>query len=152
MAYKMKYTNGRKADPSSFPFKIDGGVAGESPNKFLNFGDFDFSGAGKGAAAGAGAGAMIGGPWGAVIGGLAGGIMSIGKKNMTEGEFNAENERKKEEDRREARKAKTDQDRENYEHTRSGIERGRNRRAKKEIINREPRAPREETRNEEITR
>lgn len=30
MAYKMKYTNGKKADASSFPFKED------SPNKFIN--------------------------------------------------------------------------------------------------------------------
>ena len=84
MAFKMKYTNGKKADVSSFPFKVEGGVASDSPNKFINLNDYDFSGSGEGAAKGAAAGAMVGGPWGAVIGGLAGGIMGAKKKATTD--------------------------------------------------------------------
>lgn len=72
MAFKLKYTNGKKSDPSSFPFhKIEGGVQkSDSPLDF----DWDkaLSGAGKGAASGA----MVAGPWGAVIGGLAMGAMA----------------------------------------------------------------------------
>ena len=36
-AFKLKYTNGKKADPSAFPFKVDGGVSSSSPTKFLKF-------------------------------------------------------------------------------------------------------------------
>ena len=36
-AFKLKYTNVKKADPSAFPFKVDGGVGSSSPTKFLKF-------------------------------------------------------------------------------------------------------------------
>jgi hypothetical protein len=73
MAFTMKYTNGRKASPSSFPFKnpgIVGGVThpGDSPLE-----QWDWSSAGGGAATGAKAGAVLG-PWGAVAGAVVGGI------------------------------------------------------------------------------
>ena len=73
MAFKMKYTNGRKASPSSFPFKnpgIVGGVThpGDSPLE-----QWDWSSAGGGAATGAKAGAVLG-PWGAVAGAVVGGV------------------------------------------------------------------------------
>ena len=97
MAFKMKYTNGKKADVSSFPFKVEGGVASDSPNKFIDFSDYDFSGAGSGAAKGAAAGAMVGGPWGAVIGGLAGGIMGTTKKITTSEELDKEKEDRRQE-------------------------------------------------------
>ena len=73
MAFKMKYTNGRKASPSSFPFKnpgIVGGVThpGDSPLE-----QWDWSSAGSGAAKGASAGAVLG-PWGAAAGAVVGGV------------------------------------------------------------------------------
>ena len=37
MGYKMKYTNGKKADPSAFPFKVEASSAvSDSPAKFAN--------------------------------------------------------------------------------------------------------------------
>jgi hypothetical protein len=87
MAFKMKYTNGKTADVTAFPFK--GGVAaGSSPAKgwFSDIGkkvvskakdvtkDVDWGSVGKGAAQGAAAGSVAG-PWGAIIGGLGGAVM-----------------------------------------------------------------------------
>ena len=67
MAFKMKYTNGKKADVSSFPFKIDAPSAtSDSPAKFD---------AAAGAAIGAGLGSIapgIGTLAGAGIGATAG--------------------------------------------------------------------------------
>ena len=60
--YKMKYTNGKKADTASFPFKKD-----DSPL------DFSMENAGEGAVQGAKMGAALG-PWGAVAGGVIGGV------------------------------------------------------------------------------
>ena len=78
MAYKMKYTNGKKADISAFPFKgPQGGVAAieDSPAKFTGdtFKGWNTEEAGEGAKKGAAAGMMFG-PWGAVIGGAIGGV------------------------------------------------------------------------------
>ena len=67
--YKMKYTNGKKANPSSFPFKVEAPKPGDSPLEAWNWGS-----AGGGAAKGAATGAMLG-PWGAVIGGAIGGVV-----------------------------------------------------------------------------
>ena len=64
----MKYTNGKKADSSSFPFKVEAAKPGDSPAQ-----QFDLESAGSGAAKGASAGAVLG-PWGAVVGGAVGGI------------------------------------------------------------------------------
>lgn len=60
--FKMKYTNGKKANVSSFPFKKD-----DSPL------DFNTEAAGEGALKGASMGAALG-PWGAVAGGVIGGV------------------------------------------------------------------------------
>jgi|TARA_R110000737_G_scaffold336544_1_gene356128 hypothetical protein len=67
--YKMKYTNGKKADASSFPFKGDAHKPGDSPA------NFSWKAAAGGAAKGAMGGAVAG-PWGAVAGGLIGGAMA----------------------------------------------------------------------------
>ena len=83
MAFKMKYTNGKMADPTAFPFK--GGVdAGSSPAKgfWKNIGKsvkkvtkgVDWGSVAKGAAGGAAKGSAAG-PWGALIGGLGGAVM-----------------------------------------------------------------------------
>ena len=69
--FKMKYTNGKNADTTAFPFKAQPPQPGDSPNKF------DWSRAAKGAAIGgtAGLGIMgVGAIPGAVYGGLAGGL------------------------------------------------------------------------------
>ena len=58
----MKYTNGKKADTSAFPFKGD-----DSPL------DFNTEAAGEGALKGASMGMALG-PWGAVAGGVIGGV------------------------------------------------------------------------------
>ena len=65
--FKLTYTNGKKADPSSFPFHGVQAAPGDSPNKF------DMESAGSGAMKGASAGAVLG-PWGAVAGGIIGGV------------------------------------------------------------------------------
>jgi hypothetical protein len=109
MAFKMKYTNGRKASPSSFPFKnpgIIGGVThpGDSPLEA-----WDWSSAGGGAAKGASAGAVLG-PWGAaagaVVGGIWGGISGGRAKEAEEARIKEEQrleaERQKEAERVEA--------------------------------------------------
>ena len=145
MAFKMKYTNGKKADVSSFPFKVEGGVASDSPNKFINLNDYDFSGSGEGAAKGAAAGAMVGGPWGAVIGGLAGGIMGAKKKETTDEDLQKDIERRR-------GMEKSDEHKEFMKAREARQEQRRNRAIKERVIDREPKAPREETRNEEITR
>ena len=67
--FKMKYTNGKKADMSSFPFKVEAPKPGDTPLEA-----WDWSSAGSGASKGAMGGAMVGGPWGAVIGGVVGGV------------------------------------------------------------------------------
>tara|TARA_R110000823_G_scaffold314849_1_gene444810 strand:- start:979 stop:1401 length:423 start_codon:yes stop_codon:yes gene_type:complete len=67
--YKMKYTNGKKANPSSFPFKVETPKPGDSPLEAWNW-----DAAGGGAAKGAATGAMLG-PWGAVVGGAIGGVV-----------------------------------------------------------------------------
>jgi len=67
MAYKMKHTNGKKADRSSFPFKGEASKPGDSPM------DFNTEAAGDGAIQGAKMG-MVLGPWGAVAGAAIGGI------------------------------------------------------------------------------
>ena len=65
-------------------------------------------------------------------------------------------DRDKEERRQEAMEERTTADRERsreeFEAKRTAADRMRNRRRKKEIVNREPIAPREETSNEEIRR
>jgi hypothetical protein len=67
--FKMKYTNGKKADSSSFPFKVEAAKPGDSPAQ-----QWDWESAGGGAAKGAAAGAVLG-PWGAVAGGAIGGVV-----------------------------------------------------------------------------
>jgi len=66
--FKMKYTNGKKADSSSFPFKVEAAKPGDSPAQ-----QFDLESAGSGAVKGAAMGKVLG-PWGAVVGGAVGGI------------------------------------------------------------------------------
>ena len=81
MGYKMKYTNGKKADTSAFPFKIDAPSAtSDSPAKATVAGGA-VGGLGTGAAIGAGIGSIIPGLGtgvGAIVGGgigaLTGGI------------------------------------------------------------------------------
>jgi len=65
--FKMKYTNGKKADSTAFPFKGETSKPGDSPA------EFNWKAAAGGALKGGAAGSMVG-PWGTVIGGLAGGI------------------------------------------------------------------------------
>ena len=67
MAFKMKYTNGKKADITAFPFK--GGVAQDSPL------DFNWKAAAGGAMQGGATGSMFG-PWGTAIGAVGGGLMA----------------------------------------------------------------------------
>jgi len=68
--FKMKYTNGKKADITTFPFKGSSPQPGDSPA------EFNWDAAKKGAGKGAGAGAMMGGPWGAVVGAIGGGALA----------------------------------------------------------------------------
>ena len=70
----MKYTNGKNADPSSFPFKVEAPKPGSSPAK-----EVGAESAGQGAIKGALAGSAFG-PWGAVIGGAIGGIKGAAEK------------------------------------------------------------------------
>jgi outer membrane lipoprotein SlyB len=65
--FKMKYTNGKKADSTAFPFKVEAAKPGDSPA------EFNWKAAAGGALKGGATGSMLG-PWGTVIGGLAGGI------------------------------------------------------------------------------
>ena len=67
--FKMKYTNGRKADTTAFPFKAQAAKPGDSPAQ-----QFDMESAGAGAAKGAMAGAVLG-PWGMAAGGAVGGVV-----------------------------------------------------------------------------
>ena len=91
--FKMKYTNGKKADMSSFPFKVEAPKPGDTPLEA-----WDWGSAGGGAAKGAATGAMLG-PWGAVaggvIGGVAGGIMGGKEKEEQEKLAKLEEERLK---------------------------------------------------------
>tara|TARA_Y100000310_G_C20391813_1_gene673176 strand:+ start:331 stop:741 length:411 start_codon:yes stop_codon:yes gene_type:complete len=77
--FKMKYTNGKKADSSSFPFKRESPQPGDSPA------DFNWEAALGGAGKGAATGSMLG-PWGAVAGGVIGGVMSGIKGDESEPE------------------------------------------------------------------
>lgn len=87
MGYTMKYTNGKKADSSAFPFKVEASSAiSDSPAKLGAGGAA--GGLGSGAAIGAGIGSIIPGlgtATGAVIGGgigmLAGGLSHNVRKN-----------------------------------------------------------------------
>jgi len=82
--FKMKYTNGKKADHTAFPFKVDAHQPESSPAKA-----WDMAAAGTGAASGAAAGAVLG-PWGAaagaVVGGVVGGIKGGNAKEKAEKE------------------------------------------------------------------
>ena len=71
--FKMKYTNGKKADASSFPFKTESPKPGDSPAEF-NWGK---------ALKGAATGFMVGGPVGALAGGAISGFAGR-KKNIKE--------------------------------------------------------------------
>ena len=81
--FKMKYTNGKKADTSSFPFKKQ-----DSPL------DFNTEAAGEGALKGASMGAALG-PWGAVAGGVIGGVAAGWETDAVKVEQN--NEKRNEE-------------------------------------------------------
>jgi phage tail tape-measure protein len=85
MAFNMKYTNGRKASPSSFPFKSAGGVTLPSDSPLEQW---DWGSAGGGAATGAKYGAVLG-PWGAVGGAIVGGVYG----GITGGKANEEAEK-----------------------------------------------------------
>tara|TARA_R110002020_G_scaffold335617_1_gene550808 strand:+ start:174 stop:617 length:444 start_codon:yes stop_codon:yes gene_type:complete len=84
MGYKMKYTNGKKADISAFPFKIDAPSAtSDSPAK-LDAGSGMSAGAGIGAGLGSivpGLGTVVGAGIGAGAGLIAGGIAERAKTN-----------------------------------------------------------------------
>ena len=75
MGYKMKYTNGKKADVSAFPFKIEAPSAiSDSPAKFANvIGEAERI-PGFGALPGFARGYKEGGLGGAIVGTLAGGL------------------------------------------------------------------------------
>tara|TARA_R100000995_G_scaffold19299_1_gene8015 strand:- start:422 stop:874 length:453 start_codon:yes stop_codon:yes gene_type:complete len=74
MGYKMKYTNGKKADVSAFPFKIEApsSAVSDSPAKFANvIGEAERI-PGFGALPGFARGMKEGGMLGAVTGGVSG--------------------------------------------------------------------------------
>ena len=75
MGYKMKYTNGKKADPSAFPFKVEASSAiSDSPAKFANvIGEAERI-PGLGALPGFARGYKEGGLGGAIIGGISGSL------------------------------------------------------------------------------
>ena len=75
MGYKMKYTNGKKADVSAFPFKVEAPSAiSDSPAKFANvIGEAERI-PGFGALPGFARGYKEGGLGGAIVGTLAGGL------------------------------------------------------------------------------
>jgi len=75
MGYKMKYTNGKKADTSAFPFKIDAPSAvSDSPAKFANvIGEAERI-PGLGGAVGFARGMKEGGIGGAVLGSISGSL------------------------------------------------------------------------------
>ena len=75
MGYKMKYTNGKKADVSAFPFKIETPSAiSDSPAKFANLIGEAERIPGFGALPGFARGYKEGGLGGAIVGTLAGGL------------------------------------------------------------------------------
>ena len=75
MGYKMKYTNGKKADVSAFPFKIEAPSAiSDSPAKFANLIGEAERIPGFGALPGFARGYKEGGLGGAIVGTLAGGL------------------------------------------------------------------------------
>ena len=75
MAFNMKYTNGKKADVSAFPFKVEASSAiSDSPAKFANvIGEAERI-PGFGALPGFARGYKEGGLGGAIVGTLAGGL------------------------------------------------------------------------------
>ena len=75
MGYKMKYTNGKKADVSAFPFKVEASSAiSDSPAKFANvIGEAERI-PGFGALPDFARGYKEGGLGGAIVGTLAGGL------------------------------------------------------------------------------
>ena len=75
MGYKMKYTNGRKADPSAFPFKVESeNAVSDSPNKFANLIGEAERIPGLGAMPGFARGYKEGGLGGAVVGSVSGAL------------------------------------------------------------------------------
>jgi len=81
--YKMKHTNGKKADRSSFPFKAE---KSDSPL------DFNTEAAGDGAIQGAKMGMALG-PWGAVAGAAIGGVAAGWETDAMKAEQKKEEER-----------------------------------------------------------
>ena len=75
MGYKMKYTNGKKADTSAFPFKVEQSKAvSDSPAKFANvIGEAERFGP-LGSMAGFARGMKEGGLGGAVLGSVSGAL------------------------------------------------------------------------------
>ena len=75
MGYKIKYTNGKKADPSAFPFKVESeNAVSDSPNKFANLvGDAERIPV-LGAMSGFARGMKEGGVLGSVAGGVTGAL------------------------------------------------------------------------------
>ena len=75
MGYKMKYTNGKKADTSAFPFKVEElSAVSDSPAKFANvLGEAERFGP-LGSMAGFARGMKEGGLGGAVIGSVSGAL------------------------------------------------------------------------------
>jgi|TARA_R100000458_G_C8207847_1_gene196301 hypothetical protein len=77
MAFNMKYTNGKKADVSAFPFKVESGSAvSDSPNKFANLIGEAERLPGIGAMTGFARGMKEGGLFGAIAG-TTGGVLGI---------------------------------------------------------------------------
>ena len=76
MGYKMKYTNGKKADFSAFPFKIEApsSAVSDSPAKFANLIGEAERLPGLGAMTGFARGMKHGGLLGAVTGGVTGAL------------------------------------------------------------------------------
>jgi hypothetical protein len=81
MGYKMKYTNGKKADVSAFPFKVESeNAVSDSPNKFANLIGEAERLPGLGAMTGFARGMKEGG----VLGSIAGG--TVGALGLTKGD------------------------------------------------------------------
>jgi hypothetical protein len=112
-AFKLKYTNGKKADPSAFPFKVDGGVGSSSPTKFLKFNKEDAKAN------------MENNPWGAIlgVGGLAASaLIGSGKQKTEEDVDKIVNEYNKEAQQKDIRKANARKLSENQEQDVSNAE------------------------------
>ena len=94
MAFNMKYTNGKKADVSAFPFKVESSDAvSDSPAK-LDAGSGMAAGSGIGAGIGTfllpGVGTVAGAAIGAGIRGIAGGITERVKTRKEERQYEDE--------------------------------------------------------------